>query len=188
MLKEDKEGEYIQVKIKDSNSSVVVVVVVVIVVMVVEYAVMVSSRVVLVILMVLVVEEVVEVVVEKRRCFREPRSTFNHLRSITSAEFSWRGTKRQRHIWNKNRSVLDVKRGEVDEGNVGGGTRVRKERIQKVGLIILRGCQRISTLVDNREQAGNRSGRSLTSFPAKWSRSLHQLKLWELAPGLRPDY
>lgn len=34
----------------------------------------------------LVVVVVVVVAVEERRRFREPRSTFNHLRSITSAE------------------------------------------------------------------------------------------------------
>ncbi|KAF7405064.1 hypothetical protein HZH66_003970 [Vespula vulgaris] len=88
---EDKEREDIgKSSSSSSSSSVVVVVVIVIVVveivMVVEFAMMVSSRVVPVVLVVLVVEEVVEVVVEKRRCFREPRSTFNHLRSITSAE------------------------------------------------------------------------------------------------------
>ncbi|KAL2739802.1 hypothetical protein V1477_011191 [Vespula maculifrons] len=95
---EDKEREDIGKSSSSSSSAVVVVVIVIVVVeivMVVEFAMMVSSRVVPVVLVVLVVEEVVEVVVEKRRCFREPRSTFNHLRSITSAEvmagFSCRG-------------------------------------------------------------------------------------------------
>ncbi|KAL2716290.1 LOW QUALITY PROTEIN: hypothetical protein V1478_013966 [Vespula squamosa] len=84
-------GCFVKIKKEKTLIKVVVVVVVVIVVVVeivivVESAMMVSSRVVSVVLVVLVVEEVVEVVVEKRRCFREPRSTFNHLRSITSAE------------------------------------------------------------------------------------------------------
>lgn len=47
---------------------------------------------------------------------------------------------------------------------------------------------RLSLVSAIRSKTGNRSGWTLTSFAAEWSRSLHQLKLRELASGPRPDY